>query len=95
VVEGVSLEVVAAKVASGDGQSGRSTRWHSVDRGLNGGLLFSHTWSSGLRTVSLKDEGGARATRWPVAWARSNDGFSSMWGVVVAEANGEESRGEA
>jgi hypothetical protein len=66
-----------------------------VDRELNGGLLFSDTWSCGLGTVSLKEEGGARATRWPVAWGRSNDGFSSASGAAVAEVNGEESRGKA
>jgi hypothetical protein len=32
--------------------------------------------------------------RWPVAW-ESNDGFSSASGAAVAEATGEESRGEA
>jgi hypothetical protein len=80
---------------SGDGQSGRSAWWHSVDRGLNGGLLFSDTWSCGLRTVSLKEEGGARATWWLVTWGRSNDGFSSALGVAMAEVNSEESRGEA
>jgi hypothetical protein len=50
---------MAAKVASGDRQSGRSTRRCSVDRGLNGGLLFSDSWSCGLRTVMLKEEGGS------------------------------------
>jgi hypothetical protein len=54
----VRAEVVAAKAASGDGRSGRSARWCSVDRGLNGGLLFGDTWSCGLRMVSLKEEGG-------------------------------------
>jgi hypothetical protein len=58
----------AAKAASGDGRSGRSARRRSVDSGLNGGLLFSDTWSYGLRMISLKEEGGARATQWPVAW---------------------------
>jgi hypothetical protein len=67
----------------------------SVDRGLDGGLLLSDTWSCGLRTVSLKEEGGARMTWWPVAWGRSNNGFSSASGAVVAEVNNEVSRGEA
>jgi hypothetical protein len=58
---------VAAKVASGGDPSGRSVRCLSVDRGLGGGLFLSDTWSGGLRMVSLKEEGGARATRWPVA----------------------------
>jgi hypothetical protein len=89
------VEVVAGKAASGDGRSSRSTRWRSVDRGLNGGLLFGDTWSCGLRTVSLKEEGGARMTRWPVAWGRGNNGFSSASGAAVAEENSEESRGEA
>jgi hypothetical protein len=66
-----------------------------MDWGLNGGLLFGDTWSCGLRTVSLKEEGGARATRWPVSWGRSNDGFSSASGAAVAEVNGEESKDEA
>jgi hypothetical protein len=48
-----------AKAASRDGRSGRSMRQRSMDRGLNGGLLFGDTWSCGLRTVSLKEEGGA------------------------------------
>jgi hypothetical protein len=86
---------MVVKAASGDGRSGRSMRRRSVDRGLNDSLLFGDTWSYGLRTVSLKEEGGARATRRPMAWGRSNDGFSSASGAVVAEANGEESRGEA
>jgi hypothetical protein len=86
---------VAAKAASGDSQSGWSMRRCSVDRGLNGILLFSDTWSCGLRIVSLKEEGGARATRWPVAWGRSNDDFSLASGAAVVEANGEESRDEA
>jgi hypothetical protein len=58
---------VAAKVASGADPSGRSMRRLLVDRGLGGGLFLGDTWSGGLRMVSLKEEGGARTTRWPVA----------------------------
>jgi hypothetical protein len=47
--------------------------------GANDGLLFGDTWSCGLRMASLKEEGGARAMRWSVAWGRSNDDFSSVW----------------
>jgi hypothetical protein len=47
------------KAASRDGRSGWSTRRGSVDRGLNGGLLFSDSWSCGLRMVLLEEEGGA------------------------------------
>jgi hypothetical protein len=83
---------MAAKATSGDGQSGLSVWLHSVDRGLNSGLLFGDTWSCGLRMVSLKEEGGAQATRWLVAWGRSNDGFSSASGAAVVEVNSEESR---
>jgi hypothetical protein len=83
------------KAASWDGRSGWSVQRRSVDRGLKGGLLFDDTWSCGLRTVSLKEKGGARATRWPVAWGRSNDDFLSALGAAVVEANGEESSGEA
>jgi hypothetical protein len=86
---------MAAKAASGDGPNSWSMWRRLVDRGLNDDLLFGDTWSCGLRTVSLKEEGGARATRWPAAWGRSNNGFSSVSGAAVAEANGEESRGEA
>jgi hypothetical protein len=48
-----------AKEALGDGWSGQSMRWHLVDIGLNGSLLFGDSWSGDLRTVSLKEEGGA------------------------------------
>jgi hypothetical protein len=82
-----------AKVASGDGQSGRSLQRRSVDRGLNGGLLFSDSWSCGLMMVLLEEEGGAQATRWPVAWGKQQ-WLSSTSGVAVVEANGEENRGE-
>jgi hypothetical protein len=54
---------VAAKAASRDGQSGRSVRQRLMDRGLNDDLLIGDRWSYGLRTVSLKEEGGARATQ--------------------------------
>jgi hypothetical protein len=90
----VRVEVVAAKAASGDSQSGQSARWRSVDRGLNGGLLFANTWSCRLRMVSLKEKGDAQATQWPMGWGRSNDSFSLASGAAVAEVNDEESRGE-
>jgi hypothetical protein len=35
---------------------------------LWGGLRSGDSWRCGLRTASLKEEGGARVTRWPVAW---------------------------
>jgi hypothetical protein len=85
---------MATNSATEDGRSGRSTWRCSVDRGLDDDLLLGDTWSGGLRTVSLKEEGGARATRWPVA-GESNDGFSSALGSAVAEVNGEASRAEA
>jgi hypothetical protein len=40
----------------------------SASMGANDGLRFGDAWSCGLRMASLKEEGGARATRWSVAW---------------------------
>jgi hypothetical protein len=81
---------MAAKAASGDGQSGRSVRWRSVDKGLDGDLLLGDTWSSGLRTVSLNEEGGAQATRWPLAWGKQR---RLLVGVGCSGGRGER-RGE-
>jgi hypothetical protein len=41
-------------------------RWKKVSGFglLWGGLRSGDSWSWGLRTASLKEEGGARATRW-------------------------------
>jgi hypothetical protein len=80
------VEVVAAKVASGDGRSGRSTRRRSVDRGLNDGLLFGDSWSCGLRTVcSRTKEAHERRGGW---WlGERNDGFLSGSSVAMAEVN--------
>jgi hypothetical protein len=70
---------MVVKAASVNGQSGRSAWRCYVDRGVNDNLLFGGTWSCGLRTAPIKEEGGASATWWPVPWGRSIDGFSSVW----------------
>jgi hypothetical protein len=45
--------------------------------GANDGLRFGDAWSCGLRMASLKEEGGARAMRWPVAWGGATT--ASRW----------------
>jgi hypothetical protein len=65
----------------------RSTRRRSVDRGLNDGLLFGDSWSCGLRTVLLEEEGGARAKRWPVAWVKQRQ---FLVGVGCSGGRGEQ-----
>jgi hypothetical protein len=95
---------MAAKVASGDGRSGLSRRWSSVDRGLNGGHLFGDSWSCGLRTVLLEEEGGARAMRQPVVWGKQRQflvsvggsgGRGEQWGEQGQGGSGRRRKGEA
>jgi hypothetical protein len=50
---------MVVKAASVNGQSGQSAWRCYVDRGVNDNLLFGGTWSCGLRTAPIKEEGGA------------------------------------
>jgi hypothetical protein len=68
----------------GNGSGTKPRRWKKAGGFglLWGGLRSGDNWSCGLRTTSIKEEGGARVTWWPTAWG----GGGQNWQLIGAAA---------